>query len=423
MKQRIEMPERDYLQLLDCAMEQSFTAVMITTACLDFPGPEILYVNAAMTRMSGYPKEALLGATPRILQGPRTDRDMLHRLRVALAAGEPFEASTVNYRRDGTPYQVEWHISPVRDETGSLTHFISVQHDITRALEDEKQIQLLSSVLEVSSDGVIMTDAVGNIEYVNASFEDYTGNDRETFIGQNLQECQADYPSARFYRNMEDALIRGEPFRETFIDQNRDGQRVHLQQTITPIKNAQEDIIRYVAVGKDITHHIQHEKALKQLANTDSLTGLVNRLCFDRRLEKELERTRRHARPLSLIMLDIDHFKRINDTYGHDVGDQVLVHFAGVLLENVRLTDLCARWGGEEFALLVPETALKQAVSLAEKLRLAIVDTAFPMVRQITVSIGVTEVCPGDLVDHPIKRADQALYRAKAKGRNQVMVG
>ena len=178
MKQRIEMPERDYLQLLDCAMEQSFTAVMITTACLDFPGPEILYVNAAMTRMSGYPKEALLGATPRILQGPRTDRDMLHRLRVALAAGEPFEASTVNYRRDGTPYQVEWHISPVRDETGSLTHFISVQHDITRALEDEKQIQLLSSVLEVSSDGVIMTDAVGNIEYVNASFEDYTGNDR-----------------------------------------------------------------------------------------------------------------------------------------------------------------------------------------------------------------------------------------------------
>ncbi|CAM4168001.1 sensor domain-containing diguanylate cyclase [Vreelandella rituensis] len=416
------MREMEYQRLLETAVEQSFSAAIITTANLDLPGPTITYVNPAMTSMSGYSREELLGATPRLLQGPKTDREILHRLRVALEAGEYFEANTVNYRKDGTPYQVEWNISPVRNEAGVITHFVSVQHDITRAFEDQKQIRMLSSALEMSSDSIVMTDAAGDIEYVNRTFERYTGYDRDIVIGQNPRLLKSGQHSAQFYRNMWDTLTRGETFHDIFIDQDRDGQCLYIEQTITPVKDEHGHIVRYVSLGKDITRRMQHEQELKRIASTDMLTGLANRLNFDLRLETEVEQTRRYGRPLSLIMLDIDQFKSINDSHGHDVGDQVLVRLARVLLENIRMTDLCARWGGEEFIVIAPETALPKAVLLAEKLRRAIAGKDFPVVGQVTASFGVVEVGPDELATRLLKRADQVLYQAKTKGRNRVMV-
>lgn len=415
------MREMEYLRLLETAMEQSFNAVMITTANLDVPGPEIVYINEAMARMSGYSREELLDATPRLLQGPETDRAMLQRLRLALEAGEYCEANAVNYRKDGTPYRVEWNISPVRNEAGALTHFVSVQQDMTRAFEDQKQMRLLSSALEMSSDSVAITNTAGNIEYVNRAFEHYTGYDRDAVLGQNPRLLKSGHHLAQFYRNMWDTLTRGETFRDTFVDQRRDGRHIYIEQTITPVKDERGLIVRYVSMGKDITERVQREEELERIANTDMLTGLANRLSFDRRLKMEIERARRYERPLSLLMLDIDHFKPINDTHGHDVGDQVLVHFARVLLENLRVTDLCVRWGGEEFIVLAPETPLFQALQLAEKLREAIVSTDFPVVEQVTASFGVVEAHPDELIVQMIKRADTALYHAKVKGRNEVV--
>ncbi|MDR5897579.1 diguanylate cyclase [Halomonas vilamensis] len=416
------MQDIDYLRLLETAMEHSFNAVVITTADLDLPGPTIIYVNAAMTCMSGYTREELLGATPRLLQGPKTDRETLDRLRESLNAGESFDAITVNYRKDGSPYDVEWNLSPVRNETGTITHFVSIQRDITSSVEDQRQRQLLSSVLEMSSDSVTITDATGDIEYVNRAFERYTGYTRDAVIGQNPRLLKSGHHSAKFYRNMWNTLINGGTFRDTFLDQTRDGAHRYIEQTISPIKDKQGRIFRYLSVGKDITQRVKHEQELERLANTDILTGLANRLSFDRRLELEMARSQRYQRPLSLIMLDIDHFKPINDTHGHDVGDQVLVHLANVLRENLRMTDLCARWGGEEFIVLVPETAIFQARQLAEKLREAIVATEFPVVGQkISASFGVIEAHHDELMLQVIKRVDLALYQAKAAGRNQVM--
>lgn len=254
----------EYLRLLEVAMAQSFNAVVITTASLDLPGPEIVYVNTAMTRMSGYSRKELLGATPRLMQGPKTDRNILNRLRLALAAGEDFEATTLNYRKDGTSYQVEWNVSPVRNEAGVVTHFVSVQRDITSAVEDQKQIRLLSNALEMSSDNVVITDAAGNIEYVNRAFEQYTGYSRDMVLGQNPRVLNSGQNSAQFYRNMWDNLTRGESFRATFIDQGRDGKNFHIEQTITPVKNEQGHIVRYISVGKDITRRVQHEQELKR---------------------------------------------------------------------------------------------------------------------------------------------------------------
>ncbi|MGS2743529.1 sensor domain-containing diguanylate cyclase [Halomonas sp. LS-001] len=411
-----------YQQLLEAAVEQSFNAVLITTAQLDLPGPTIVYVNHAMTQMTGYTREELIGKTPRLLQGEKTDRSMLTCLRQALAAGEHFEAVTTNYCKDGRAYTVEWSISPVRSATGEITHFISVQRDLTRAFHDQETIQILSSALELSSDLVIMTDVKGHIEYVNPAFEQHSGHHRNDVMGQTPRILKSGQHTPRFYTHMWDTLTHGRPFSDTFIDQTADGQTVHLEQTITPVKNAQDQIIRYVSVGKDVTERIDREKALKRIANTDNLTGLPNRMSFDRQLGKEMTRRYRYARPLSLVMLDIDHFKAINDTYGHNVGDEVLVEFARLLSKNLRELDICARWGGEEFMVLVPETTQNQAFQLADKLRQLIAGTSFSSVGHITASFGVVEIGNETAIEI-VKNVDRALYEAKRLGRNRVMTG
>lgn len=411
-----------YLQLLEAAVEQSFNAVLITTAELDWPGPEIVYVNHAMTTMTGYAREELIGKTPRMLQGEKTDRAVLDRLRSALNAGEHFEAVTTNYRKSGHAYPVEWSISPVCNAAGQKTHFISIQRDLTRAFDDQETIQILSSALELSSDLVIMTDIDGHIEYVNPAFEQHTGHHRDAVMGQTPRLLKSGQHTRQFYEHMWNTLTKGQPFNDTLTDKAADGRTIYLEQTITPVKNANDQIIRYVSIGKDITERVIKEQELERIASTDSLTGLLNRMSFDRRLDNEMARRDRYVRPLSLIMLDIDYFKSINDTHGHYVGDDVLVELAQLLSSNLREMDVVARWGGEEFMVLVPETTRDQAGQLAEKLRRLVSKTPFSTVETISASFGVVEI--GDeTATEIIKRVDNALYKAKRTGRNRVVIG
>lgn len=164
---------------------------------------------------------------------------------------------------------------------------------------------------------------------------------------------------------------------------------------------------------------IQTEDLARQAA-TDSLTGLANRMKFDARLNEELSRSLRSGRPFSLIIFDIDHFKEVNDIYGHPVGDQVLVRLSRTVDASVRQADLLARWGGEEFAILLPDTDAAAAYETAKKLRLLVAHTIFEHVGTITASFGVAQVLPGDHADTLVARADNALYRAKLNGRNRV---
>jgi diguanylate cyclase (GGDEF)-like protein len=161
----------------------------------------------------------------------------------------------------------------------------------------------------------------------------------------------------------------------------------------------------------------------RKLATIDSMTGLLNRRQFFVAAEVERERSRRYRRPLSLLMIDIDAFKSINDGFGHDVGDQVIVMVANVCRGLIRGADLIARLGGEEFALLMPETGLKDAADLAERLREAVSRITVAEADGVlapTVSIGVAESADGTPIPDLLKRADVALYDAKQAGRNRV---
>jgi diguanylate cyclase (GGDEF)-like protein len=159
---------------------------------------------------------------------------------------------------------------------------------------------------------------------------------------------------------------------------------------------------------------------LRLRATTDPLTGLYNRAKFDESLANETARSLRYKTPLALIMYDVDHFKRVNDVYGHQTGDDVLVRLSEIVFECIRTTDLLARWGGEEFVILAPGLDAPTACQAAEKLRATIEQTVFGAVGTITCSFGVAEFSETDSAATLVARADYALYRAKMHGRNRV---
>lgn len=168
----------------------------------------------------------------------------------------------------------------------------------------------------------------------------------------------------------------------------------------------------------DITERKALEAHLQRLANTDPLTGLANRTAFFSAAETEVRRAHRHGRPLAVLMADLDHFKRLNDAHGHEAGDRALVAFAGLCRDLLRQLDVVARFGGEEFAIFLPETEPHQALAVAERLRRRVEVLPEP----ITVSIGVSQLRAGETtLDVALARADQALYAAKRAGRNRVM--
>lgn len=191
-------------------------------------------------------------------------------------------------------------------------------------------------------------------------------------------------------------------------------------ETIKSSEKTQEELqntVKELEEARKSLHEVQME------ARTDSLTGLNNRLYFDERAKEEMERFKRYKIPCSIAMIDIDHFKRLNDTYGHIVGDRALVHVSKELVKNLRKIDFVARYGGEEFAVILPSTAIKDAVTVIEKIRQELFDTDF-LVKdktvEITVSGGVKEFCEGETIVQVIEKSDQALYLAKNSGRNQV---
>ncbi|XGA80270.1 diguanylate cyclase [Halomonas sp. CH40] len=179
--------------------------------------------------------------------------------------------------------------------------------------------------------------------------------------------------------------------------------------------------LRMIGTVQDITEQQRLEDELARNAITDHLTGAYNRKRFDEEIEKTLARRRRNGVISALIMLDIDHFKPINDTHGHDVGDDVLVALTRLLSANLRVPDLLARWGGEEFVIILPDTDLLEARHLAERLRRLIAEHSFAVIGHLTASLGVTTLQPTDDPRSCMKRLDDALYKAKFAGRNQVV--
>ena len=292
------------------------------------------------------------------------------------------------------------------------------------------QIETFQTLIHSTTDVVMITDATSEddggprIVYVNPAFETLYGYHADEVLGQSPRLFNGPDTDRHTRYRIRKALREGKGIRTEILKYGKNGLPRWLDMNVVPLRDSAGVITHFACIERDLTRYKKIERQLATMALFDSLTGTLNRPAFFQHAEKEFARSKRYYRPLSVVMLDIDHFKRVNDQYGHQGGDQVLQIFAEACQEVIRSTDLMGRVGGEEFALLLPDTPIKAAYNLAERLRERI--TKYPylagdMLIEITASLGVTER-QGEDVDFKalLQRADAALYAAKHEGRNRV---
>ncbi|HFB53767.1 MAG TPA: sensor domain-containing diguanylate cyclase [Sulfurimonas autotrophica] len=293
--------------------------------------------------------------------------------------------------------------------------------DITDVIETKSRLQLLSQAVDQMDEMVRITDIEGNIIYANPATSKTTQYSEDEILGNSSKLFQSGKHSTEFYKKLWDTILSGDTYKNILINKKKDGTLFYDEKIISPLKNEKGNIRYFVSTSRDISDRIALEKELKQLATKDALTGIYNRYKINAKIEEEIKRADRYGEPFGLIMFDIDHFKKVNDTYGHDVGDYVLQELSRIILNNIRETDSFGRWGGEEFMLLLPYTSQEKIIEIAEKIRKTIQEHTFEDVKQITVSIGVTLYKKDEGISQLIKRVDTALYEAKSHGRNQVV--
>jgi diguanylate cyclase (GGDEF)-like protein/PAS domain S-box-containing protein len=292
-----------------------------------------------------------------------------------------------------------------------------------------QQAKRLRMIVEGMDEGLMLLGQDGRIQYANPASERCLGYSEAELAGRPLAALLAepaanDY-AAYFERRDAAVLERCRGTREVLLQQ-ADGKLRAMDLSLSPMASGEQ---LYVALLHDITHHKQSETALQRAAMADSLTGIANRRQFDACLEREWQRAIRHAKPLSLLVLDVDHFKLYNDLLGHAAGDQCLQAVASTLQAHAsRATDLAARYGGEEFVLLLPDTPYGGAAKLAESIRADVERLRVPNPRSttsdfVTISVGAATFVPTKFDDMRslFLAADRAMYDAKAAGRNQVV--
>lgn len=281
----------------------------------------------------------------------------------------------------------------------------------------EMEVAFFSAVLESTSNPVVVCDQIGEIRFYNDNFTHLLQMDAATDItSANIQELMNHIFEISAQQWQDIWLTTLYRRRQKEVQVSTDRGVYHL--TLTPVFGEGAQVTGVVMILTDVTK-------LHRQANYDKLTGLFNRRYFDELILREFQRCQRHPEyPFALLMLDVDYFKRFNDTYGHQVGDQVLASFGQVLSQTVRRTDMAIRYGGEEMAVILPNTSAEQASLVAEKIRRAITrlqlyDLEGRSIRQITASIGVAQFGSEDQeYQEVIRRADEALYRCKESGRN-----
>jgi PAS domain S-box-containing protein len=249
------------LRLLNSAVLQSKEAILITDAQLDLPGPRVVFVNPAFTTMTGYTAEEIVGKTPRILQGPRTDKAVLNRLRLNLERGEVFEGEAINYRKDRTEFVLEWQIAPIRNASGKITHFVATQRDITARKQSEIALNRLAAIVQSSEDAIIGKDLNGIVSSWNRGAEKIFGYAASEMIGTSITRL---IPADRQHEEHEilERIRRGQSVEhfET-MRQNKHGRLIVVSVTASPIKDSAGKVIGVSKVARDITERKQEEAA------------------------------------------------------------------------------------------------------------------------------------------------------------------
>jgi len=380
----------------------------------------IVDVNERASLMLGFSRQELLSKKIMEIRQPMPEDESLdwqeHATRLKR---KKFLASRgIDIRKDGTSFPIEANLSYI-DDNGDES-MISVTRDITHRLTMEQKIAKetneLKRLQDVISQSVLYTtsDLNGRITSVSKAFEEFCGYPEAQLIGKNHSIFKDPATPKGFYRNMWRILLENKTFVGEIKNYSKEGKKQWLKITISPMFQENGLKVGYSSYRENITD----KKELEYISTHDTLTGVHNREYFQQALNKKINVAVRENHSFGFIMLDIDHFKSVNDTYGHAVGDSVLKKAAEAVSKQIGVHDAFARWGGEEFIIMTPHSTIKEMKVLIFAIQNAIAKSSFEPVPNITVSFGMTLYRAGDSAASIQKRADDALYKAKANGRN-----
>ena len=332
---------------------------------------------------------------------------------------------------DSSNKKITWilcNASPEFDENQKLQQVVVSFIDIThqkKAISFEDIVELANDVIVVTESSPI-SESGPKIVYVNKAFTALTGYTKAEVLGKTPRILQGPNTSAETTYKIRTALAQKSPVKAEILNYSKAGKEYWLDMNIVPLKNEFGEVFYFAAIERDVTEQKEREKLLKELSVKDPLTSLLNRRGFFESAQASLYYAKRNAKPVSIAMIDIDHFKKINDNYGHDVGDQALVYFSKKIQQFFRDSDIIGRLGGEEFCILLTDANLffarEKLEAFCESIKYHTITTNTHEKVNFTISVGLTD-CLQDNdydLDTMLKQADKRLYQAKDAGRNQV---
>jgi diguanylate cyclase (GGDEF)-like protein/PAS domain S-box-containing protein len=384
-------------------------------------------VNPAWERYLGWAPPELTSRPFIELVHPDDRAEMLAEIQ-AVQRGRPLQGFRNRFlARDGRHHWLEWSARvTTKGRLYCAVRDVTEQHEAALRLEESET--RFRALAEGSIEGIVVERVQDDFRPLYANFAAarmYGFESVQQLMAMPSLSPLAPPASLAMARDSWPLLVQGiVPFFHGRVEmKRRDGTPIWVELMGTKIDWGGDLALQMTLI--DVTERVRLERELERLATTDPLTGLTNRRVFSEAADRELRRARRHLEPLSVLIIDADHFKTVNDTYGHPAGDEVLRQLAAILLRSIRDIDLVCRWGGEEFVVMLIGVDATRASLVAERIRAGCAEARIESDGQevrATVSVGVTDCRPEETIDGAVARADRGLYLAKSGGRNRVEI-
>jgi diguanylate cyclase (GGDEF)-like protein/PAS domain S-box-containing protein len=405
---------------------QALSSITQGVLIVDKPG-NVIYANFAFNEIFGFSVAEFPDELPAPLDHQQgVDSKCLKGLLPAFAHGRYFQGDLQCRRKNGDLFWCTISVAPVLDATDQTTHLVAVLHDVTKSRRVEQELRIAATAFE-SLHGMMVTDAEGIILRVNKAFVDMTGYSAAEAVGQSPAILKSGRHPAEFYADMWQQLAIAGSWSGEIWDRRKNGETFPKWQTISAVRGSDGRVTHYVSAFTDISERKAAEQRIHDLAFYDPLTRLPNRRLLIDRLQQAVSLSSRNQHYGALLFIDLDQFKTLNDTLGHDMGDLLLIQVAERLQSCLRGSDTAARLGGDEFVVMLEHLGdtLAPAITDAETVGTKILETLnqnYDLAGKpyhSSPSIGVTLFRGQESSsDELLKQADLAMYQAKAAGRN-----